>query len=112
MIYGQDYVDNGLYLLYLITLASIPVVLTSIFVNFLRIHDRVRAVLVIQIAASLLGLLFIYRGCNDLYGLLGVGIGWLLAQSLVFGLSILWWGWQKRLTSRQRISMTDKERSP
>jgi O-antigen/teichoic acid export membrane protein len=111
MIYGQEYVDNGLHLLYLITLASIPVVLTSIFVNFLRIHDRVRAVLVIQIAASVLGLLFIYWAVTR-YGLLGVGVGWLLAQSLVFGLSILWWGWQKRLTSRQRISMSDKERSP
>jgi O-antigen/teichoic acid export membrane protein len=100
MIYGDDYVVNGLYLLYLITLAAIPVVLLSIFVNFLRIRDRVRAVLVIQTSASLLGLLFIYFGVVQ-YGLLGVGIGWLLAETLVFGVSILWWGWQKHFSFKR-----------
>jgi O-antigen/teichoic acid export membrane protein len=93
-IYGQDYVENGLYLLYAVALAAIPSVMIAIFVGYLRILERVRAVFVIQTAVSVLGLLFIYLGIRQ-GGLVGAGIGLLLSETIVLGSSLLWWWLQK-----------------
>jgi O-antigen/teichoic acid export membrane protein len=105
-IYGPDYVENGLYLLYAVALAAIPAVLISIFVSYLRILERVKAVFVIQTAVSLLGLLFIYLGIRQV-GLFGAGIGLLLAELLVLGFSLLWWWAQNKFAAAPQAEPAD-----
>jgi O-antigen/teichoic acid export membrane protein len=105
-VYGPDYVENGLYLLYAVALAAIPAVLISIFVSYLRILERVKAVFVIQTAVSLLGLLFIYLGIRQ-GGLFGAGVGLLLAELLVLGSSLFWWWAQKKFTAAPQAGPAD-----
>jgi O-antigen/teichoic acid export membrane protein len=105
-IYGPDYVENGLYLLYAVALAAIPAVLISIFVSYLRILERVKAVFVIQTAVSLIGLLFIYLGIRQ-GGLFGAGVGLLLAELLVFGSSLFWWWAQKKFAAAPEAGTAD-----
>jgi O-antigen/teichoic acid export membrane protein len=90
LLYGPEYAEQGLSLLYLVTLAAIPTVVLSMFMSFLRIVDRMRAVLVIITVWGTLGLLLTYVGIAW-QGLLGAGIGWLLSQVLVLVGSVVWW---------------------
>jgi O-antigen/teichoic acid export membrane protein len=108
-IYGPDYVENGLYLLYAVALAAVPSVLISIFVSYLRILERVRAVFVIQSAVSILGLLFIYFGIR-FGGLLGAGIGLLLAELFVLGISMMWWWLQKKPAAVPQAGSAERAR--
>jgi len=94
LLYGPDYAEQGLWLLYLVTLAAIPSVMLSMFMSFLRIVDRMRAVLVLIAVWGMLGLLFTYVGIAW-QGLLGAGIGWLLSQTLVLVGTLVWWQWQR-----------------
>jgi O-antigen/teichoic acid export membrane protein len=105
-IYGPGYVENGLHLLYAVALAAIPAVLISIFVSYLRILERVKAVFVIQTAVSLIGLLFIYLGIRQ-GGLFGAGVGLLLAELLVLGSSLLWWLGQKKFSAATQAGPAD-----
>lgn len=94
LLYGPEYAEHGLSLLYLVTLAAMPTVVLSMFMSFLRIVDRMRAVLVIITVWGTLGLLLTSVGIAW-QGLLGAGIGWLLSQVLVLVGSVAWWGWQR-----------------
>lgn len=95
LLYGPDYAEHGLWLLYFVTLAAIPSVLLSMFMSFLRIVDRMSAVLALISVWGTLGLLCTYIGIAW-QGLLGAGVGWLLSQSLVLLGTLAWWQWQKR----------------
>lgn len=92
LLYGQEYVDNGLYLLYLLTISSIPTVWFSIFTSLLRIRDQLKELLIIEGVSNLFSLSLTYLGIITL-GFVGAGIGWLVAQVLILVASASWW-WQ------------------
>ena len=79
---GPDYVDGASILLPLLVLSAIPNVVISTFLAAARVQRRMRAVVVVTAAMSIstMGLSVILL---DRYGLTGVGVAWLVAQSLI-----------------------------
>lgn len=92
-IYGAEYVNNGLNLLYCVAFAAVPGVVLTILINMLRIQNRMGAVSVIMLASAGLGIAASYFGMSR-YGLVGAGIGWLTMQLLLVGTVTLWWYWK------------------
>jgi O-antigen/teichoic acid export membrane protein len=91
-VYGQEYIEQGVTLLYFVALSGIPGVLLSIFINFLRINDRLRAVSVIMAVNAGCGMLLGVAMMQ--FGFAGLGLGWLIAQTLVLAGAGLWWRYQ------------------
>ena len=90
LIYGPDYAETGIELLYYLALAAMPSVLLSIFVNFLRLQDRLSLIFVVMLVNISCGILFSYLGMLW-FGFVGVGIGWLVSQIAVLGGAMSWW---------------------
>ncbi len=81
-LYGPQYVDSASLLLPLLVLSAIPNVVIATFLSAARVQRRMLAVVVVTatLSVSVMGLsvVLLHR-----YGLTGVGVAWLLAQSLV-----------------------------
>ena len=88
-VYGQEYIEQGVTLLYFVALSGIPAVLLSICINFLRINDRLRAVSVIMAANVGCGMLLSVAMMQVSF--VGAGLGWLVSQTLVLAGAGLWW---------------------
>jgi len=96
--YGPEYVAEGATLLSLVALSGAPTVLLAIFVNYLRVHDRLRAVSIIMACSVGAGMLLFVTLMQ--VGLVAAGAGWLAAQVAVLAGALLWW----RCTNRARRS--------
>jgi aminoglycoside phosphotransferase len=79
---GPEYVDGASILLPLLVLSAIPNVVIATFLSAARVQRRMRAVVVVTAAMSVstMGLSVVLL---DRYGLTGVGVAWLVAQSLI-----------------------------
>ncbi|HEY3723881.1 MAG TPA: phosphotransferase [Acidimicrobiia bacterium] len=79
---GPDYVRGASILLPLLVLSAIPNVVIATFLSAARVQRRMRAVVVVTaaMAVSVMGLSIILL---DRYGLTGVGVAWLVAQSVI-----------------------------
>ena len=97
-IYGMSYVENGLPLLYFVAFAAVPGVLLSICINILRVQNQLRAMSIIMLSSSGLGLSLSYLSMQ-LYGLTGAGIGWLISQLIVLIVTLIWWRLRKHHTA-------------
>jgi O-antigen/teichoic acid export membrane protein len=81
-IFGEDYAAEGTTLLRLLALASIPQVIVAFALALARIRQRVIEVVAIQAVSCgfVLGLgLILLRT----YGLNGIGIAWLVGQTIL-----------------------------
>jgi O-antigen/teichoic acid export membrane protein len=92
-VYGREYIEQGVTLLYFVALSGIPGVLLSIYINFLRIHDRLRAVSVSMAVNVGCGMLLSVALMQLSFA--GSGLGWLISQTLVLAGASLWW-WRQR----------------
>ncbi len=88
-LYGRSYMEEGVALLNYTVLAGIPGVFLAIFVSFLRLQERLRAVFTVQALSHGLGGLFAVAMMQRSFT--GIGIGWLAAQVLVLGGALTWW---------------------
>jgi len=81
-LFGPEYVDSASLLLPLLVLSAIPNVVIATFLSAARVQRRMRAVVVVTAAMSIsvMGLSVVLL---DRYGLTGVGVAWLLAQSVI-----------------------------
>lgn len=79
-LYGHSYADNGMSVLRLVVLASVPTILNAIYVSIKRVEKNMKALVIFScvqgIASVLLALLLI-----KLLGLNGLGIAWLSVQT-------------------------------
>jgi O-antigen/teichoic acid export membrane protein/aminoglycoside phosphotransferase (APT) family kinase protein len=79
---GPDYVDGASVLMPLLVLSAIPHVVITTFLSAARVQRRMRAVVVVTAAMSIsvmaLSIVLLLG-----YGLDGVGVAWLVAQSVV-----------------------------
>jgi O-antigen/teichoic acid export membrane protein len=89
-VYGQEYVEKGLSLLYVVSLAALPAVIQSIIDSFFRLKDRMDAVIKFTVFGGILNMILIYTGMLY-FGLIGAGYGLLASQSIVVLLRIAWW---------------------
>ena len=80
-IFGADYAEEGTPVLRLMTLAAIPSTIFAVYAAVERVRGRmVRLVLAtIGINAAALTLIWVLL---PVYGLTGMGLGWLIAQSV------------------------------
>jgi O-antigen/teichoic acid export membrane protein len=96
-VYGREYIEQGVTLLYFVALSGIPGVLLSIYINFLRINDRLKAVSVIMAVNVGCGMLLSVAMMQ--LSFVGSGLGWLISQTLVLAGAGLWW---RRQQARRR----------
>lgn len=82
LLFGQDYASEGALLLRLLCLSALPNVVTSLYTSMLRVQQRMRALVVLL--SSLCGLVILLSyWLLDRYGIVGIGIAWLAAQTIV-----------------------------
>ena len=81
-IFGHDYVQHGANLLRLLAISAVPNVVTAIGVSVARVKRRMRVVLAILGSVCILVLGLGYEFLH-LYGILGVGLAWLLGEFIV-----------------------------
>ena len=80
--FGADYVDRGIILLQLLLVATVPQAAVTLYLGVERVRARVRRVLAAEAATGALVAVGVGVGMHT-SGLVGVGIGWLAAQTLV-----------------------------
>ncbi len=100
--FGVEYVDEASTLLRVLLVGAIPNVVTRTHVSRLRTERRGGVVLGFELALGL-STLFLAWMLLRLWGLIGVGLGWLVALSLaaayVMAAESVWW-WGPRLSGR------------
>jgi O-antigen/teichoic acid export membrane protein/aminoglycoside phosphotransferase len=81
-LFGSDYVEGASVVLPLLVLSAIPHVVIATFLAAARVQQRMRAVVVVTatMSISVMGLSIVLL---DRYGLTGVGVAWLGAQSVI-----------------------------
>ena len=86
--FGQSYSDNALHLLWLLSLASVPLGISHVYISVLRVQDRLREMVIIRgvvaIAVPVLSLLVMRAN-----GIMGIGYVWLGLQAVVAVISIV-----------------------
>lgn len=89
-LFGSDYATHGHILLVLLTLSAIPDAVTNIAVSVLRATDRVASALALN-AAMLVACVLSSWIVLPYAGIAGVGICWLVSQSIgALGVAV-WW---------------------
>ncbi len=81
-LYGDAYAADGSALLRLLSLSAVPYAVVSVYVSMARVQRHIRRVFFVFAALCTLVLIFASLFSN-LYGVTGVGLAWLLAQSVV-----------------------------
>jgi O-antigen/teichoic acid export membrane protein/Ser/Thr protein kinase RdoA (MazF antagonist) len=82
LVFGEDYSEGGTTLLRLFTLSAIPYLVTSTFVSVSYVQRRMRAVIATT-GSMAVSTLVLSVSLLLAFGVNGVGIGWLLAQTAV-----------------------------
>ncbi len=92
-LFGADYAAEGSTLLRILAVAILPNLYTALYLSLARVENRSHHLIVVQGAICLLtlGLTALFL---DTFGITGVGVAWLAAQSLV---AVVIWGRQTRM---------------
>jgi len=80
--FGQSYSANGLHLLWVLSLSSLPLALTHIYTGILRVTGRIKELMAIWGFIALSVLLASYL-IMPVTGIIGIGYAWLGAQAVV-----------------------------
>jgi O-antigen/teichoic acid export membrane protein len=81
-LFGRDYAESGSVLLQLLALAALPSAFVTLHIGLLRAQYRIRLIIVTYMLNMLfiLGLSYLWL---QQFGIAGVGLAWLVGQSLV-----------------------------
>lgn len=87
-VFGESYAAEGATLLRLLALSALPDIVTAIAISIARVQRRMAAVVAMQasLSALVLALSAILLGR---YGITGVGLAWLIGQSVVAAVVVL-----------------------
>lgn len=82
LLFGQSYAESATTLLWLLALSALPLTINYIFLSIKRVQDDIRSTIIISAATTVitLGLSYFLMGR---FGILGVGIGWTVGQTIV-----------------------------
>ncbi|MBL8015491.1 MAG: phosphotransferase [Candidatus Doudnabacteria bacterium] len=83
-LFGGDYANEGATLLRLLCLSALPNIVVSIYTSIVRVQRRIPALVLILTIPYLLVIAFSFI-FMDTYGINGVGMAWLVGQSLTAG---------------------------
>ena len=87
-IFGREYAEEGGLLLQLLSLAIIPNVFFVLFIGISRVQHRIGHIVVAQASVAILTLVLSYALLPRM-GIAGVGLAWLLAQTLAAAIAYL-----------------------
>ena len=79
---GTGYVDNGLWLLRLLSLSAVPIAVNTIYVTYQRMHRRVWPVVVVYGFVAVFTIV-VGSALLDRMDLTGIGLAWLVSNSAV-----------------------------
>jgi aminoglycoside phosphotransferase (APT) family kinase protein len=81
-LFGDSYSNEGATLLRLMALAALPNIVTSVYISCVRVQRRVLQLFLIfaSMSSLVLSLSYILLG---LYGINGIGIAWLLSETVI-----------------------------
>jgi len=80
--FGQSYSANGLYLLWVLSVSSLPLAINSIYFTILRVTGRIKELVAIWGFIALSVFLVSYL-IMPVTGIIGIGYAWLGAQAVV-----------------------------
>lgn len=87
-IFGKEYSTEGTELLRLLTLSAVPYVITSLFISIARVQFRI--ITIVKVIGTLcLMVLSLSHILLGLYGIKGVGIAWLVSQTVMATILLL-----------------------
>ena len=81
LLFGAAYAENGLAALRILALSSIPIIFIQLFLHVRIVQMRMKSVLLVEALAAVLILGIGYTSMSH-FGLIGIAIGWTLAQAL------------------------------
>ncbi|MDB5057777.1 MAG: rane protein involved in the export of O-antigen and teichoic acid-like protein [Chloroflexi bacterium] len=81
-IFGNNYATQGADLLRLLALSAIPFIFNSIYISVARVQRRVGAAVMVLASLCVL-VLTLSHFLLQAFGILGVGLAWLVSQSLI-----------------------------
>jgi len=87
-VFGSAYSANGTPVLRLLALAAIPNLVNVLYIAIARVQRRTEAIVLVQGALCLLGLGLSYLLLRR-SGIVGVGIGWLVSQTVIAAVLLL-----------------------
>ena len=87
-IFGESYAQEGLGLLRILTISSIPVAVNEIGITILRIHKNIKPVIVISLLNTLITVTAGYK-LLGIMGLSGIGIAWLCSSIVTMVIMLL-----------------------
>ncbi|MDQ6746678.1 MAG: hypothetical protein M3010_01025, partial [Candidatus Dormibacteraeota bacterium] len=89
--FGPDYVERGTALLRLLLLATVPQAVVTLYLGVERVRARVSNVLAAEAATTVLVTVGVVIGMRS-WGLIGIGLAWLGAQTVIAALVVprLW----------------------
>jgi O-antigen/teichoic acid export membrane protein len=97
-IFGENYAAEGSTLLRLLALSAMPFAVNALYISVARVQRHMRSV--VAVLAALCGLVFALSfALLDIYGITGIGIAWLVSQSVIA--AVLWLTRLRTLWSRQ-----------
>ncbi len=99
-LFGAPYASNGTHLLWVLALASLPDAVTNLYVPVLRIRHRLRASAALTMGMAFAAIIGAWLVAPALH-LIGVGLVWLLAQSL----GAVWVFWDVHRARRDRLAI-------
>lgn len=79
---GDSYAAEGVWLLRLLALASLPNVINIVYIAVARVTQRIRHIIFVYGANALMVLVLSYLYLRGL-GITGVGLAWLISQTLI-----------------------------
>ena len=82
LLFGAAYSENGLRVLQILALSSIPAIFIQLYIVIRMVQKRMKPVILVAalIAVIVLGIIYVLM---PQFGLVGVGIGWTLAQVIM-----------------------------
>lgn len=81
LLFGKEYSENGFRLLQILALSSIPSAITIIYIAIKNVQHKIKTVVLINSLMAISVLVLSYALLK--YGLIGIGLGWLLGKSLI-----------------------------
>ncbi len=81
MLFGAEYSINGEKLLLILAISAIPIIFNSVYISMKRVQKDVKGVIVVN-AIITVGTLLIGYLLVDIWGIFGVGVGWILSQTM------------------------------
>ncbi|MBA7642411.1 hypothetical protein ES703_50104 [subsurface metagenome] len=82
LLFGSEYSQNALTLLWILALATIPMAITRVYVTIKRVQLKNRPIIAIYAFTAICALALSYVLMSSM-GLLGIGIAWLATQVII-----------------------------